>query len=197
MKNALSYIIVIPAFLGVALMWTPWVIWFLPLVLTVVYFLLLKPDWYFQSFMFLVCIASACTGLWALLLLNVIGPNLPSSLQWFLTLHIDPHSQPIIIGRYYIGGMDAGEFLGYIALVSIGGFIMLTIFIAMKTIAIVSSPTKRIWIFRFSVITIIGGWTFLVYTFFHEYWILFGFISYMVGIGFLMNNVDPREELKE
>ncbi len=197
MKNLLSYIIGIPIFLVVAVIWTPWVIWFLPLTVIFFYFLLFKPDWSFQRFFLFVCIASACSGLWAILLLNVIGPNLPASLQTFLTIHIDPHPQPIIIGRYFIGGMDAGEFLGYIALVGIGGSVLLAIFISMKIIDRVPSRSQRIWLLRFCVVLIIGGGTFLVYSFAHDYWILFGFISYMVGIGFLMNKVDPREELKE
>jgi hypothetical protein len=196
MKNLLSYIIGIPIFLVLAVKLTAWIIWFLPLVVIVYYCLLFGSSWSVQRWVIYVLIGSSCSGLWAILLLNVIGPNLPASLQTLLTIHIDPHSQPIIIGRYFIGGMDAGEFLGYISLVGIGGSVLLAIFIAMKIIVQVPSRSQRIWLLRFSVALIIGGGTFLVYLFAHEYWLLFGFISYIVGIGFLTEKTDPREELE-
>jgi hypothetical protein len=196
-KALISYVIGFIIFIGISIVWLPWVIWFLPLVIVILYIAVLKPSWHSQWFLFLICIGGICTGLWAILLLIVIGPNLPPLIQNFLTLHINEYSEPIFIGRYLIGGMSSGEFLGYIALISIGGFVLLFILMAMNIISKVQDRSRRIWLFRFSVVIIVGGGTLLVYFFAKEYWILFGFISYMVSIGFLTNKVDPLEELKD
>jgi hypothetical protein len=196
MRNLLGALggILLSVLLAVA--WLPWAVWFAPLAGFAGYFAIRKPRWSALRFFYCVCLAGVGTGIWSLILLNVLGPNLPRVVQELLTLHLEPDSQPIVMGRYMIGGMDGGEFLGYIALVSIGGGVAATVMFAMQIAANISeSRSKRVWCFRCMVLLIVAGGTFMVYQIAKPFAVLFGFIAYMLSVGFLLDKTDPRDEL--
>ena len=177
----------------IGVLWLPWLIWFLPVAAALAYFAGVRPGWSEGRFLLYVCTAGVGTGLWALLLLNGIGPNLPPALQHLLVMHIDPRDEPLQLGRYLIGGMSGGEFLDYIALVSIGSLTILEVLGVQWLCAKVGTRQRRIWFFRFAVVAVVGGSVVLAYTFFHPWWVLFGFLSYLAGIGFLMSEEDPLD----
>lgn len=111
----------------IGVLWLPWLIWFLPLAAALAYFACVRPGWSERRFLLYICTAGVGTGVWALLLLNGIGPNLPPTFQHLLIMHIDPKDEALRVGPYIIGGMSGGEFLGYIALVSIGSLTIMEV----------------------------------------------------------------------
>ncbi len=178
--------------------WIPWLLWFLPVATLLLYFVIKRPPWSFRRFFLSFCSAGVVTGMWALLLLNIIGPNLPPRLQQLLVIHIDPNSQPRQLGPYLLGGMTGAEFLGYIALVSVGGFSFLLIYIVLHVSSRVSdSRSKRVWALRLLTVAAISSSTLLVYFVAPGYWVLFAFISYLSGIGFIINGDDPLDEMED
>jgi hypothetical protein len=175
-------------------LWLPWLIWFLPVAVMLAYFAGVRPNWPEGRFLLSICTAGVGTGVWALLLLNVVGPNLPPALQHLLVMHIDPTGEPVRFGRYLVGGMSSGEFLGYIALMSIGSFTVLEVLGVQWLCARARTRQRRIWLIRFAVVAVVGGSVILVYAFFRPWWVLFGFVSYLAAIGFLISGDDPLDE---
>ena len=175
-------------------LWLPWLIWFLPVAVMLAYFAGVRPNWSEGRFLLSICTAGVGTGVWALLLLNIVGPNLPPALQHLLVMHIDPTGEPVRFGRYLVGGMSSGEFLGYIALISIGSFTVLEVIGVQWLCARAQTRQRRIWLFRFAVMAVVGSSVILVYALFRPWWVLFAFVSYLAAIGFLTSEDDPLDE---
>ena len=143
--------------------------------------------------MLLFSVAATLTGPW-FLLLAAIGPRLHWLMQEFLSSHID-NSEPEIDGHYILSGTSSSEFLGYVALVSIGGFLSLSIVASMVLIDRSALPQRaRVWALRVSVLSIITMGNLIVWKVASGLLPVFGFVSYFVAIAGLSLG-DPRKEL--
>lgn len=185
----ISFIIMI-YFLG-------WAIWFLPLVVAIVLFLINKDKYSINKFLIMIFISLSLVGIWSLFLYNFLN-IFPNLLKYLLVLKLENNPSPIIIGRYILGGMNRSEFFGYISLASIGGFICLIIYLTIIFIGKLNIPRSyRVWALKISVIAIIGLGTFVVYLIDKDYTAIFGFIAYIIGIGYIVNNIDPKDEIEK
>jgi hypothetical protein len=177
--------------------WAAFFLWFLPLVAILLYLFIGRPHWSPQWSMLSLAAAATFCGIWSLLLIS-LAPILPPFIQEFLVLHIDSFVQPTMKGRYGIGGLSGGEFLGYIALISVGGLLMLLLGIAMVGIARTSlSRPQRVWMFRIVAPCIVGLTTWVVYVFASDYWVLFAFCGYFAALACAFAGVDPHEMFNE
>ena len=157
------------AFLSLlAIRWLAWFVWFLPLAATIGYFAIRRPNWTSYRFVLTGSSAAAATGIWAWTLLAFVGPN------------------------------SGGEFLGYIALVAVGGFVLLLVWTTMFVLAKVQSEGKRIWLGRILIPGIVALGTWVLYTLGNGFWVLFGFFGYFLGVlPFLFQRIDPRQEVQD
>lgn len=170
----------------------PLLLWYLPLIIS--FIIIKRKKDKFPNFIFTLSIGGILTGLWSYILVRFILP-LSSPFSEFAYMPISNSPELRSYGRYIIGGLDWGEFATYIGLVTICGFILLLIFGGMKLISFIKSLTIRVWLFRVYIILSLTGGTYIVYLIASDYAVPFGFFAYMIGIGFLIEKTDPKEEL--